>query len=100
MNFLSCFDRKEFSEALPGVELILGADGFSATREEMRIGDTLICYAGSQGQHIGVVGIEFGEEIETSHELVTLKQELPEDPEIKALVERAKEELAKLTGAQ
>ena len=85
------------AEVLPGLDLVLASDGVSATRDLVEIGWSVACYAGRQGQYLGIVSIVMGESegpVEMEHVLRDITRGMPEDPEIKALVERAKAEIS------
>ncbi len=88
---------KEVAGALPEVDLILASDGVSATRDFIEIGGSVACYAGRRGQYLGLVSIEMGESdepVEMEYELREITPDMPEDPEIKTLIERAKAEIS------
>jgi len=88
---------KEVAEALTGVDLILASDGVSATRDFVETGGSVACYAGRQGQYLGIVSTvtaESDEPVEMEYELKEITPDMPEDPDIKALVERAKAEIS------
>ena len=46
-------------EAVPGIDLALGGDGFSVTREPLQIGTTFVSYAGKQGEFLGSMKVKF-----------------------------------------
>lgn len=88
---------KEVAAALTGVDLVLASDGVSATRDFMEIGGSFACYAGRQGQYLGLVSTEMRESdepVEMEYELMEITPDMPEDPDIKTLVERAKAEIS------
>jgi len=77
---------------LPGVDIVLGADGFSSTPTERRVGDAAVAFAGRQGKQLGIIEIRLDERRQIaslSHRLVTMSVDLPEAAEIVAVVERA-----------
>lgn len=83
-------------EALPGVDIVLGGDGYSTTYSEKKVGSVLVSYAGRQGKTLGIlnVGIDEGGVLAVSQvEMKSLRKSMPEDPDIKALVDAAKEEM-------
>ena len=85
------------AEVLPGLDLVLASDGVSATRDLVEIGWSVACYAGRQGQYLGIVSTvtaESDEPVEMEYELKEITPDMPEDPDIKALVERAKAEIS------
>jgi 5'-nucleotidase/UDP-sugar diphosphatase len=41
------------AKAVPGIDIIIGAHSHDVVREPMRVGDTLICQAGSKGAYLG-----------------------------------------------
>ena len=88
---------KEVAAALTGIDLILASDGVSATRDFVEIGGSVAGYAGRRGQYLGLVSIVMGESeepVEMEYELREITPDMPEDPEIKTLVERAKVEIS------
>ncbi len=88
-------------EALTGVDLVLASDGVAATRDFVESGGSVACYAGRQGQYLGLVSIEMGESdgpVEMEYELREITPDMAEDPEIKALVEHTKAEISSQLG--
>ena len=77
---------------LPGVDIVLGADGFSSTPTERRVGDAAVAFGGRQGKQLGVIEVSLDEQHQIaslSHRLVTMSVDLPEAEEIVAIVGRA-----------
>lgn len=85
-------------EAVPGIDFVFAGDGYSLTREPIKVGNTYISYAGKQGQYLGSMRVKFtdnGPEL-VDHEMVLLTLDMPEDPEIKAKVDEALAKIEKL----
>ncbi len=47
------------AKAVPGIDLIIGAHTHDALKEPLRVGDTLVCHAGSRGAYLGEVDAFF-----------------------------------------
>ncbi len=43
----------KLAKAVPGIDVIIGAHSHDAVKEPIRVGDTLICQAGSKGAYLG-----------------------------------------------
>jgi 2',3'-cyclic-nucleotide 2'-phosphodiesterase (5'-nucleotidase family) len=80
---------------LRDADIVLGADGFSTTWREMRLGSTHVSYGGRQGQKLMLLKAAMRNDIlrEVDQEIVTMKLALPEDTTIKAVVDAAQREI-------
>lgn len=81
-----------------GIDLVLGADGYSLTREVININGTTICYPGKQGQFMCDMSFT-----STSNsfefrqmEMIRLTGEMAENREIRKIVDRALDSVDKL----
>jgi len=78
--------------------VILGADGHTITPKPVLVGNTIISYAGRQGEYIGHLRISRasngGWEL-AIYNLRRLSREMPEDPEVKGIVEEAEKKAEK-----
>lgn len=81
---------QSFVEALPGIDIVLAGDGYSLTQELLEINNTLISYTGKQGQYLGSLKVQLTDSGVTvlDHEMINLLPELPEDKNIKAIVDQ------------
>ena len=78
-------------EAVPVIDLVLAGDGYSLTREPLKVGNTFVSYAGKQGQYLGSIKVKFtdnGPEL-VDNKMVLLTPDMPEDPKVKAMVDEA-----------
>jgi hypothetical protein len=82
---------------LPGVDLVLGADGYTTSYQPFHYGDVYACYSGNQGKRLGVLRLKLGKGKVASleQEQVYLRMNFPEDADIKAIVDAAKKEIEK-----
>lgn len=81
---------------LPGVDLILGGDGFTSSYKEMRFDNVVAGYSGYQGKNVGLLRVWLGRRggiAKYEHEIVNLARKLPEDKKIAALVAGAEKEI-------
>jgi hypothetical protein len=85
----------ELARALPEADLILGGDGYTITYELTSSESIPVCYSGRQGKNIGIVRIwkEKNKPPRSELEMVNLRATLPENPDVKALVDEAKKDL-------
>lgn len=86
--------RRELAPILdqvPGIDLVLGADGYSTTFEIRSQDDTYVAYPGRQGQYLGSMEMRFANDRPEliDHKMVLLTLDMPEDPEIKVSVNEA-----------
>ena len=82
--------------ALADVDLIIGADGYTATYRLADSGGPPAAFGGRQGKNIGIVSIwmdDKGKPDRFELEMVNLRVKMPEDDEMKALVDAAKRKL-------
>ena len=88
---------KDMLPKLPGVDLVLGADGYTTSYQPFSYSGVYACYAGNQGKRLGVLHLKLRKGGITSLEqkMTMLKKNLPEDADIKALVDAAKKEIEK-----
>jgi hypothetical protein len=86
-------------KGLPGVGLVLGADGYTTSFQPFHYGDVYASFSGNQGKRLGVLELKLRNgkitAIEQKHTL--LNPSYPEDPDVKAIVEAANKEIEKLS---
>lgn len=85
------------ASSLPQVDLIIGADGYTSTYQIMEFEGVPVCYSGRQGKNVGILSVSMKHEggvEKADYALVNLKARMPEDPDIKALVDEAKRKMA------
>ncbi len=82
-------DYKLMSE-VEGVDICLSGHTHNRIEKKVQVGRTTIIQSGHQGSFIGVLEIAIGEEIQvTQHKLLPINDSIPENNEIKQLVEKA-----------
>jgi 2',3'-cyclic-nucleotide 2'-phosphodiesterase (5'-nucleotidase family) len=82
-------DDKTLAAAVPEIDLILG--GHEHDPLDAKVGKTLILKTGSEAVNLGRIDLRFsagkdGRRIETKWELIAVTAEIPEKPEVAALV--------------
>jgi len=92
-------DDKALAAALPEIDLILG--GHEHDPLDARVGKTLILKTGSEAVNLGRIDLfagigKAGRRVETKWELIAVTDEIPEKPEVAALVKQYQD----LTAAQ
>ena len=83
---------------MPGVDIVLGSDGFSTTYGDAKAGKAYYAYTGRQGKRLGVMEVTMGNGgmRRAVQKTVVLDKRLPEDPDVKALVDEANAEMEKI----
>jgi 5'-nucleotidase len=84
-------DDKQLAAAVPGIDLILG--GHEHVPLDARVGRTLILKTGSDAVSLGRIDVivttgRGGRRIESKWELIPVTDEIPEKPEVAAIVKR------------
>lgn len=90
----------KFADSLPPVDLILAGDGAYRTAEPLQIGSCSVFYPGRQGEYLGLIELSKDDEgswATAEHQLVRMELDLPEDPEIKAMVDVANNKIKKVS---
>jgi 2',3'-cyclic-nucleotide 2'-phosphodiesterase (5'-nucleotidase family) len=82
-------DDKQFAAAVPEIDLILG--GHEHDPLDAKVGKTLILKTGSEAVNLGRIDLlvsagKDGRRVETKWELIAVTDEIPEKPEVAALV--------------
>lgn len=80
----------KLAEAVPGIDLIVGAHSHDAVKEPIRLGDTLICQAGSKGIYLGQFDAFFenGDIARYRGFLREVNDAVPADPEVDRVISR------------
>ena len=80
----------KLAEAVPGIDVIIGAHTHDAVREPIRIGETLVCQAGSKGMYLGQFDAFFadGDVAKYRGFLREVNATVPADPAIDEVVAR------------
>ena len=83
---------------MPGVDIILGSDGFSTTYGDSKAGKAYYAYTGRQGKRLGVMEVTMGSGgmRRAVQKSVVLDKRLPEDADVRALVDEANAEMEKI----
>lgn len=72
---------------LPPVDVVIGGDGYSVTREKTVINGALVSYAGKEGQYLSMISF-IDQELQHADQLhFHLNTDLPEDDQIAGIVE-------------
>jgi 2',3'-cyclic-nucleotide 2'-phosphodiesterase (5'-nucleotidase family) len=89
-------------EAVEGIDLVLGADGYSVTHEPQIIAGVPVIYAGKQGQYLGSMKLNITDDkiIIRDHNLLHLNDEFPEDKKVREIVHAALQQVAKSEEAE
>lgn len=86
----------ELAQAVEGIHVIISAHTHTTLQKPIEVDGTYICSAGEYGKNLGVVRMEYsadGAAKLTDYELIPIDENVPEDPEIAALVESYKTEV-------
>jgi len=88
---------KDMLAKLPGVDLVLGADGYTTSYQPFRYGEVYASYVGNQGKRLGILELKLRKGKITAFEqkMTMLRNSFPEDAGIKVLVDAAKKEIEK-----
>ena len=88
---------KFLAEEMEGIDLIVGGDGYTTTWNDLRLGDKVVCYGGRQGMKLMLIKTRLRRQsiAEAAQKIFQLKKTMPEDEEIKELVEQAKGRISK-----
>jgi sulfur-oxidizing protein SoxB len=82
-------DYKLMSE-VEGVDICLSGHTHNRLEKSVQINDTTIIQSGHHGSFIGVLEVSIGEKVQvTNHQLLPINDSIPENNEIKQLVEKA-----------
>lgn len=78
---------------IKGIDLVIGADGFSLTPKVSDIRGVQCSYAGNQGKYLGTMKIGFdNKKLKIhDHKLIVMDEKVKDEPEIKAIVEKSLE---------
>jgi len=80
----------ELAKAVNGIDLIVSGHTHTTLQEPIEVNDTWIVSAGEYGRYLGVVQMDYkpnGEMDLTDYDLIPIDENVPEDPEIAAMVE-------------
>ena len=83
----------ELAQKVTGIHLIVSAHTHTTLTEPIQVNGTWIVSAGEYGKYLGVVHMNYdpeGDTTLTGYELIPIDENVEEDPEIAALVERFK----------
>ena len=86
----------ELAKSVPELDLIISAHSHTLYTEPVLSGDTVIVSAGEYANFLGSVTLRVdaqGKASVLSYELLPVDETVPEDPEIRALLERFKDEI-------
>ncbi|MBI4655575.1 MAG: redoxin domain-containing protein [Elusimicrobia bacterium] len=86
---------KKIAQEFDGIDLIIGGHSQTLLNKPIKINQTLIVQAGGNVQHAGKIILKFDKEkklVNAEYEAVPLVNDVPDDPEIKALIEEQKKE--------
>ena len=89
---------REFARVVSEADVILGSDGHTITPKPVQVGETTISYAGRQGEYIGHLKLRRasnGRWELAMYNLRRLSREMPEDSEVKEIVEKAEKKAEK-----
>ncbi len=75
---------------VPGVDIDLSSHTHNRIHEPVRVGDAIVIQSGSHGSFLGRIDLEFDGVIQSlKHELIEIVPEIPEDEQMKELVDEA-----------
>lgn len=86
---------RSVANELRDADIILGADGYSTTWRDLRLGGTHVSYGGRQGQKLMLLKALMRNDIlrELDQQIISLKLTMPEDETIKKIVDTAQREI-------
>ena len=77
-------------QGMDGIDMVIGADGYYTSSETEEIVGIPVCYAGRQGQAVGIVQFDFksGKFVVREQRVIHLTTDLPEDKTIKESIDK------------
>ena len=84
----------EIIQTVPGIDIIFS--GHSQTKTDMKINNTLVLEAGENGSYLGQCVVTFDHKknvVSYDNKLIPLTKDIPDDPNIKKLIDEMKQEL-------
>jgi hypothetical protein len=89
-------------EEVHGIDLVLGADGYSITQQQLTMAGVPVSYAGKQGQYLATMQLDLsGEKLAVKdHKLLHLNSDFPEDKNVRAVVDAALAKVAESEEAE
>ncbi len=84
---------------ISGIDLIVGGHDKQKTREPSEADKTLMVQAGEKGQYLGMIQFTLNGERTVQNELVPFGDDIPDDPEIKAMIHDYNDRIASLYGS-
>lgn len=85
-------DDQRLLEAVPDIDLVIG--GHEHDPLTARVGNRLIAKAGSDARWLGVTRFPLDGSTRATHELITITDRTPSDPEMAALIKRYSDQLS------
>ena len=80
-------------EKVSGMDVVVSGHSNTLLKKEMKFNDAIIVQAGRNGEHVGVLSLEIQEGKITSYQnrLIELDPSVPDDPEVREIIEQYKE---------
>lgn len=102
LSHLGFEEDRKLARAVPGLDVIVGGHSHTELPHGHREGETLIVQAGSAAKHVGQVDLEFDPTtrriVSSQAQLLAVTPDVPPDPEVQAVVNRALAEIAPQSG--
>lgn len=102
LSHLGFEEDRKLARAVPGIDVIVGGHSHTELPEGHREGDTLIVQAGSAASHVGEVDLQFDPStrriVSSQARLLAVTPDVPPDPHVQAVVDRALAEIAPQSG--
>lgn len=70
------------AQRVPGINVIIGGHTHTVLAKPVRIGNTLICHAGSNGEYLGRVVVDLKEGYPSRGELIRIEETIPPHPRL------------------
>jgi len=89
---------KTIAEKFKGIDIIVGGQSQTLLEKPVKIGETFIVQAGPDAQNVGKLVLSFDENkkiISYDYEITPLTKEIPDDPQIRNLIDKYKKKIKK-----